>query len=123
MITVVADCLYYWLDPRHYSALVESEGLIKPPLEGDDSVSRAANDSSLESFGFISFSASEFSANNWNSQPFSPLSRISAPVANAVSPVSPSPRASAQVLRDVQYKWYLYYVILEFLQHRSTLVS
>ncbi|KAL5486187.1 hypothetical protein ACEPAI_7232 [Sanghuangporus weigelae] len=109
MITVVTDCLYHWLDPRYYSALVESEGLIKPPLEGADSVSRAANDSSLESFGFISFSASKFSANSWTSELSNSLSRISAPVSYAVSP---SARASTQALRDAPSKWFLYYVAL-----------
>ncbi|OCB89942.1 hypothetical protein A7U60_g2882 [Sanghuangporus baumii] len=88
---------------------METEGLIKPPLEDDYSVSRAASDSSPESFGFISLSAFEFSANKLASELFSPLSRISAPVAYAVSP---SARASTQTLRDVQSRWFLYYVAL-----------
>ncbi|KAL5486186.1 hypothetical protein ACEPAI_7231 [Sanghuangporus weigelae] len=81
MITVVTDCLYHWLDPRYYNTLAESESRIKPPLEGDDSVSRAANDSSLESFGFISFF------------------RTSAPIAYAVCLPRP---VSTQTLRDMQ---------------------
>ncbi|KAL5504308.1 hypothetical protein ACEPAH_8382 [Sanghuangporus vaninii] len=88
---------------------METEGLIKPPLEDGDSVSRAANDSSPESFGFINLSAFEFSANKLTSELFSSSSRNSAPVAYAVSP---SARTSAQTLRDVQSRWFLYYAAL-----------